>query len=55
MGIIHSVEVRGEEVLIVFREFLMASQTIQTNKMTEANEIRDPIDETTFHDVKASG
>ena len=55
MGIIHSVEVKGEEVLIVFREFLMASQTIQTSKITEVKEIRDPTEETTFHEVKASG
>ena len=37
------------------REEDIASQMIHTNSTTDKNEIRDPNDEITFHDVKVSG
>jgi hypothetical protein len=38
-----------------FREFLMASHMIHMKKITARNEIKDPREETIFHEVKASG
>jgi hypothetical protein len=37
------------------REEDNASQMIHTNNTTDRNEIKDPSDEITFHDVKVSG
>lgn len=37
------------------REEDSASQMIHTNNTTDKNEIKDPNDEITFHDVKVSG
>jgi len=52
---IHSVEAEVEFLLIQDREEDMLSQMIHINKITDKKEIRDPKDDTTFQEVKASG
>jgi len=54
-GFIQSIE---EEVLKIDtqpRELERDSHIINTNNKTDRKEISEPKDETTFHDVKASG
>lgn len=51
----HSVEEFNPLEKITLREFLKASHTSHINIIADTNEIRDPTEETTFHEVKASG
>lgn len=51
----HSVEVLVLLEKINAREFVILSQITQTNMIAETNEIKDPTDEITFQEVKASG
>jgi len=54
-GLAHSIDVEMFIVLIVLREEVIPSQIIHINRITEANEISLPKEDTTFQVVKASG
>lgn len=51
----HSIELFLLFVEIDLREVDKASQIIHIKKITDTKEIRDPKDETIFHEIKASG
>jgi len=54
-GLSHSIEDKDEEELIQLRELMKPSIMIQTKKITERNDTKEPNDDTIFQVMKASG
>ena len=54
-GCAHSVDVFVLLICTILRDLANLSQMIHVNMITAQNEIRDPIEDTTFQVAKASG